>query len=292
MIKIIEAPLEQDLKPLSVFWHQQKIRHRISEEQGKQIVYAVDNSVTTKMLDDYSHFCDGQLAIRLEKKATASTIDVQYLRFFRRYPVTLLFIGISIVGFLSVQLGFDSLVDLLVIQSTDQSRLPFILDVPSQISIREYLTHGHYWRLLTPIFLHFGWLHIIFNMLWLWELGKRIEIQGGSLHLLTVVLVVGIASNLYQAEATPMAFFGGMSGVIYGLLGYCAVFNVISPSQRLQLPMAIYLLMLASLFIGYLGVFDFLARMANTAHLSGLVLGIIMGLFSSLIYRFVPARNT
>ena len=71
-----------------------------------------------------------------------------------------------------------------------------MLGLPVRISIGEFLQHGHYWRLVTPIFLHFGWVHLIFNMLWLWELGRRIEYAVGSLHLLTVILFIGIASNL------------------------------------------------------------------------------------------------
>ena len=129
-------------------------------------------------------------------------------------------------------------------------------------------------------------MHITFNMLWLWELGRRIELQGGSLHLLSVVCFVGIASNLYQAASTPLATFGGMSGVIYGLLGYCAVFTIISPQRALHLPKGIYILMLASLLIGYLGVLDFLAKMANTAHLTGLIFGVIIGVPSALLSRW------
>ena len=105
--------------------------------------------------------------------------------------------------------------------------------------------------------MHFGWLHITFNMLWLWELGRRIELQGGSLHLLSVVFFIGVASNLYQAASTPLATFGGMSGVIYGLLGYCAVFSLISPQRALHLPKEIYIFMLVSLLIGYLGTVSY-----------------------------------
>ncbi len=289
MKKIISVPLEQDLKPLSVLWHQQGVRHRIVEEQGLQVVYALDEDDVEHMLKDYGDFSEGRLRIQLEKISPEGG-GLRPLELVSRFPVTSLLFALSIVGFLLVQFNVDAAIGALVIQDMDYSGMPALIDIPQRISTAEYLAHGQYWRLVTPIFLHFGWLHITFNMLWLWELGRRIEDQVGSLHLLSIVLCIGIASNLYQAQSTPTAYFGGMSGVIYGLLGYCAVFNLISPNRQLQLPMAIYIFMLLSLAAGFLGIFDFLAEMANTAHLSGLVLGLVMGALSALVYRFIPAR--
>jgi len=287
--KIIEAPLDQDLKPLSVFWHQQRIPHRISEERGKQVISVPDEQQADQLVNEYQRFSNGELQIQLSR-VQSDNPEFNIREFYASYPVTLTLVLLSVIGYLLAEFRINNIVALLVIQSMDASALPVLLDIPHRISTAEYLSHGHYWRLFTPVFLHFGLLHITFNMLWMWELGKRIEVQGGSLHLLLVVIVIGVASNLYQAAATPVAVFGGMSGVIYGLLGYCAVFNLIVPSQRLQLPLAIYVLMLASLAIGYLGFLDFLARMANTAHLSGLIIGLIMGAFSALVYRYVPGR--
>lgn len=290
MKKIIEAPLDQDLKPLSVLWHQQRIPHRISEERGRQVICVPDEQLAEPLVNDYQRFSDGELQIQLSK-LPGDRPKINIVEFYASYPVTLTLVLLSVIGYLLAEFRMNDIIALLVIQSVDTSSLPLLLDIPQRISTAEYLSHGQYWRLFTPVFLHFGLLHITFNMLWMWELGKRIEVQGGSLHLLLIVIVIGMASNLYQAAATPVAIFGGMSGVIYGLLGYCAVFNLIVPSQRLQLPMAIYVLMLASLAIGYLGILDFLARMANTAHLSGLIIGLIMGALSALVYRYVPARS-
>jgi len=161
----------------------------------------------------------------------------------------------------------------------------------SRISPQEFLAHGQYWRLVTPIFLHFGWVHITFNMLWLWELGRRIETQCGKVHFISVVFFIAVTSNLYQAASTPYAYFGGMSGVIYGLLGYCAVFNFIAPHKIFALPRSIYVVMLLSLALGWSGVFDFLANMANTAHLSGLIWGCFIALPSALLTRFFQRQD-
>ncbi|MBT8149872.1 MAG: rhomboid family intramembrane serine protease, partial [Gammaproteobacteria bacterium] len=262
--------------------------HRIVEKSGQQLVLAPDNQSIETLRETYRAFSSGELEITLVKQEQAARPGL--LSYFSKYPVTLTLFFLSVGGFFATYFNLQPIVDLLVIQGTDTGALSQRLDLPARISTEEYLAHGQYWRLLTPIFLHFGWVHITFNMLWLWELGRRIEIQGGSLHLLSVVCFIGIASNLYQAESTPLATFGGMSGVIYGLLGYCAVFTLINPQRALQLPMGIYVLMLLSLAIGFSGMLDFVARMANVAHLSGLIFGVVIAVPSALLSRMAPAK--
>lgn len=79
--------------------------------------------------------------------------------------------------------------------------------------------HGEWWRLLTPMFIHFGIGHIVFNMMWLFQLGSMIESAQGSGRFLLLIVAFAIASNLAQ-YAMKGPFFGGMSGVNYGLIGY------------------------------------------------------------------------
>ena len=60
-----------------------------------------------------------------------------------------------------------------------------------------------YWRLVTPMLLHFSWLHLAFNLLWVWELGRRIEkLHGISLFLAVTLLGIPWAlpscSSRYQ----------------------------------------------------------------------------------------------
>src|SRR5207253_1391288 len=83
------------------------------------------------------------------------------------------------------------------------------------------IRHGQIWRLFTPMFIHFSPLHILFNMLWLRDLGSMIEGRQSSLHLLILVLVIAGCSNVAQCYVNMSGpIFGGMSGVVYGLLGY------------------------------------------------------------------------
>ena len=68
---------------------------------------------------------------------------------------------------------------------------------------------------------------------------------GGSLHLLLVVLVTALISNAGQYLWEGPSLFGGLSGVLYGLLGYLWVFNRLAPAPVLALPKGVIGFMLA-----------------------------------------------
>ena len=77
---------------------------------------------------------------------------------------------------------------------------------------------GEVWRLITPIFMHGGFLHIIFNMYWLYFLGGVMEAKLGIGRFLGFVILAALLSNIGQYIAEG-PFFLGMSGVNYGLFG-------------------------------------------------------------------------
>ena len=132
---------------------------------------------------------------------------------------------------------------------------------------------GEIWRLVTPIFLHFMLLHILFNMMWLWDLGGIVEKKQGSLFLIFFILSVGIMSNLIQYYSTGPAF-GGMSGVVYALLGFVWM-RARKPQSGYHLNSTIVGLMIIWLIMGFTGI---LGPIGNAAHLSGLIIGVAYGL--------------
>lgn len=132
---------------------------------------------------------------------------------------------------------------------------------------------GQLWRLLTPVFFHFFLLHLVFNMLWLWELGRAIEFVQSTKRLALLVLALGILSNLGQFYASGPAF-GGMSGIIYGLLGYIWIYGQLRPQTGMALPKPIAVLMVLWFILCWTGL---LGAIGNVAHTVGLVLGLTVG---------------
>ncbi|GAA5110288.1 rhomboid family intramembrane serine protease [Alloalcanivorax gelatiniphagus] len=137
------------------------------------------------------------------------------------------------------------------------------------------------WRLLTPMLLHFSVLHIIFNLLWWCDLGRLIERFQSSFQLLWLTLVVAAVSNYAQYLDTGPRF-GGLSGVVYGLLGYLWLYGKVNPAAGYQLRREIVLLMLVWLVICYVGLSGIVA---NTAHLTGLLSGAVIGVLVGLYRR-------
>lgn len=146
---------------------------------------------------------------------------------------------------------------------------------------------GEYWRLLTPALLHFGMLHIVFNALWIWEFGRRIEALAGHRVLLLIVLAIAIGANVGQYLWQPDNLFGGLSGVVYGLLGYLWIRHRIAPHPLSQLTPGILPLMLVWLVLCLAGVVDWFIQggVANGAHVTGLVIGIAFGALAGLSAR-------
>jgi GlpG protein len=142
------------------------------------------------------------------------------------------------------------------------------------------IRHGQVWRLFTPMFIHMTALHIIFNMLWLRDLGSMVEARQSSWHLLGLVLAFSALSNLVQ-YAWDGPSFGGMSGVVYGLLGYIWVRGKVDPGCGLYLHQSTVTMMLIWLAVGFTGFLG----IANGAHLGGLLAGMGWGYLSSLRHR-------
>jgi GlpG protein len=143
------------------------------------------------------------------------------------------------------------------------------------------LRSGQIWRLFTPMLIHFNILHILFNMLWLKDLGSMIEARQSTLTLALLALVTAAGSNLAQYFwAGPM--FGGMSGVVYALLGYVWMRGKYDPASGLFVPPPTVTMMLIWFVAGWTGI---LGPIANMAHGAGLVLGMAWGYFSSWRYR-------
>lgn len=149
---------------------------------------------------------------------------------------------------------------------------PFFISVYPQ-GLTE-IQQGQWWRLVTPIFLHFGPIHLLFNMLWLWQLGGGMERRQGWGELVLMVAVIGVVSNLLQYLVSGPGF-GGMSGVVYGMLGYFWMQGRYNPRFGMVLDKTIVAMMLIWFIVCWLGL---VGNIANVAHTAGLLLGLAWGL--------------
>jgi len=145
-----------------------------------------------------------------------------------------------------------------------------------------YLINNEWWRLITPTFLHFSMTHLVFNCLWIYILGQRIEKLDGLSVFLFIFILTGILSNAGQFFWTQQYLFGGLSGSVYALLGYCFIIELDGRHGRYGLPEALYLFMFIWLLVGFTGVLNFFGfgNVANTAHLVGMIAGFIIGLIT------------
>ncbi|TEW52247.1 rhomboid family intramembrane serine protease GlpG [Psychromonas algicola] len=138
--------------------------------------------------------------------------------------------------------------------------------------IQQPFDYSQSWRFITPAFLHFSVLHIAFNLLWWWQLGGLIESEQGKQRLILLFLFSAVASNLAQFFLVG-PYFGGLSGVVYALVGYCWLYGRLNKNNRIQLPNNMFLFLLAWLVLGFVDVLP--ANIANYAHLVGLLAGLL-----------------
>ena len=188
-------------------------------------------------------------------------------------PLTFVLIAISVAVAYFSKLGAEPqpIMSLFITNFTDYWE-------PTLPEIR----HGELWRLITPMFIHFGFPHILFNMWILRDLGSMIEARQSPLHLAILVVAIAACSNLGQVYFSHSPAFGGMSGVNYGLLGYVWIRGKFDPGSGLFVHPSSLMMMIVWFFACLVG---FIPGIANAAHAVGLVMGMAWGYLSSWRYR-------
>jgi len=170
-------------------------------------------------------------------------------------PVTLSLMGVSVL-----------LTVLLNTPYADDVARALLMHYPSVQS-------GQVWRLFTPIFLHFGVLHILFNMLWLKDLGSMMEtIRGRLFFCLFVAIAAGLSNAAQYAMSGPG--FGGMSGVVYAMLGYAWLQSRLNPWSGFVMHSFTMQMMMVWFVLGLSGL---VGNIANGTHAVGLMVGLAWG---------------
>ncbi len=138
--------------------------------------------------------------------------------------------------------------------------------------------HGQWWRMLVSTFLHFGMIHLLFNMYVLFSIGLFMESLAGRVPFVVLYLVCGLGGSAASLAWHPSVVSAGASGAIFGLYGALLGFLL---RHRGWIPAE----SLASLrkgaltFIGYNLLFGHRPGVDMSAHLGGLATGFLLGLF-------------
>ena len=138
------------------------------------------------------------------------------------------------------------------------------------------------WRYFTHALMHFSVMHILFNLLWWWYLGGIVEKRLGSGKLIVITVISALLSGYVQHKFSG-PWFGGLSGVVYALMGYVWLRGERDPESGIYLQRGLIAFALIWLIAGWFDLFGM--SIANGAHVTGLAVGLAMALADTLHAR-------
>lgn len=281
-IAVLRRPLGEDLSGFVGLLRRLQVPHRVSEEGGEQVLWVPAEALAEQVRDLYRRYPQGGVDEALlppVQPGAASGV----LRQLRNSPMTTAVLLLAVLVAVFTQLGDNFGVIRWLTFQDFQIQGEYIYFAPW----REGLQAGQWWRPFTPMLIHFGILHLAMNGMWFWELGRRIEVRQGSWMLLGLTLLIGLLSNFAQFWFGGPALFGGLSGVLFGLLGHCWIFQLLAPNPAYRLPRGVLVMMLIWLLVCLSGVIDLLGfgSIANAAHVGGLLAGCATGLLGGALAR-------
>ncbi|MDX1298348.1 MAG: rhomboid family intramembrane serine protease [Pseudomonas sp.] len=282
-VAAMRLPEHVDLSGFIALLQRLQVPHRVAEEAGEQVLWVPEEPLAEQVRALYARYPQGDAAAALESPPRAANHSPSFIQQLRACRVTA---GVLLLTFIvaAITLLGDNLAAISELSFVDY-RLQGDYIYFSYLS--DTLSSGQWWRLLTPMLIHFGFLHLAMNTLWYWELGRRIEVRQGPWMLLGMTLLFSLAANFAQYLHAGPSLFGGLSGVLYGLLGHCWIFQRLAPCNAYRLPPGVLVMMLAWLLICMTGIFELLqfGAIANAAHVGGLLAGCLTGLLGGALAR-------
>lgn len=271
MIPVVEVPLGKDLSEFTACLWRSGISHRVVENEHFQVVWLQNSADAEPVQQLFARWVAGESLDSVQLRA-APRRRMSPAPPLRKLPLTLSLILVSFA--ISILIGFGKDLESVALFSF----APFTVASGAlhYSSLADVFGSGQWWRFWTPIFMHFSLMHILFNLLWVWMVGGRMEAMQGRLSLLGLVVFSGFLSNLAQYWHTGPVF-GGMSGVVFALIAYSWLWDRNKLKPGFGLPPALMGFMLFWVALGYTGMLESVGfgAIANTAHLVGLVAGLL-----------------
>lgn len=275
MERALTVGADENLALFCAYLGQRHVVHRVYEERGVQVLEVRTAQDAEQVRADYAAWRDGRLQLQSRQQSAPQR---SWLTNLRGVPVLATLIGLTLLAF-PATFGLDN--------GVAGPLLPWLTIVPLEAgapgrpvdALAAMLRLGQWWRLVTPIFVHFGLVHLLFNVAVVFEFGRRIERGAGSALLFALILLIAVASNVAQFVMTNAALFGGLSGVAYGLFGYVVVRGRFEASPVWQVNRSFALSVLIILVLMSSGVTElFGLYIANAAHWVGLAVGAVAAL--------------
>jgi membrane associated rhomboid family serine protease len=209
----------------------------------------------------------GAISIQSVVAEEQERVEMRYARalFSRATPVT--------YALLAVNIGVSVLMEIIAGGSDDPSTL-----IAFGAKTNTLLRSGEWFRLITPIFIHAGLLHLLLNSYALWVVGTQVEKLYGSARFLAIYLLSGVGGvagsyfgQIFMDKSDSPSV--GASGAIFGLFGVLAVFGFryrreMPPAIRRAMTAGVLPVIVVNLFIGFSIPF-----IDNSAHIGGLLTG-------------------
>ncbi len=288
MIKAASLATEFNLLRFSQFLQSQGIRHRINEESGQQVIWVEGEGEAAFVRTSLSSWSfekadptNSGANFGIQAQATLARALRNFLNAFLRAPVSMaLVIACLIVAVISSLGSQPQRVASLFYPLLDTAGLlPLLLSINSL---------GELLRSFTPMLLHFGELHLVFNMLWLWYFGRQLEATHPRWLFLALILLCSFIANTTQYLFSGYNNFGGMSGVVYGLVAYTWLIHTFMPRSHLLISNSMFIVFVIALI-----AMEVLASswIASAAHVGGLISGLVFAVIVVIFYRLILKRS-
>ncbi|MGO2356152.1 MAG: rhomboid family intramembrane serine protease [Marinomonas foliarum] len=267
----------EDPKGLTeALWHH-KVAHQILFKDGHNELWVLDPS-QLPTVEQLMTIWKGDPALLQQAQAAAVTRTATkggILSQLKLSPMTTILLLLTLLVAVITQLGGDiKTVGYFSISPFDiRNGHIYFYD------LSEVLSKGEYWRIFTPTLLHFSVLHIVFNTLWIWEIGSKLERILGSIVWSVGVAIIAVLSNVLQYEISGYPLFGGLSGVVYSLIGFAWLLPILNKRWPIIISKQLMAFFVVWLGIGYTPFPEMvgLGSIANTAHTIGLLSGLVLG---------------
>lgn len=306
-IPIYQFPLDKDLIELARFIRRHRLPLRIAEENNHQVLSTPDPQLSEFLVPLLTRWEAGEIdlarvqlkpveaeeaaegesaragAVKVEARSGKESEEKEKLSPLpswplHKTPLSLALIALCFIGWLLLR--NDLAGSLLIFPERGGD---FHLDnIPRALggsTLAWHWAQGEYWRLWSPAAVHFSLPHALFNALGIWILGRPLEARAGTLPFALLVFASAAVANLAQYLWSPQTVFGGMSGVVYALVGAVSVLQRWRPKWR-DVPAGIVALAIGWLLLCATGLVTYVigTGIANAAHIGGFLCGLLLAL--------------